>query len=398
MRTFTKVIFTCLVVLGAATQTNAQWVQEPIEPHPFYPVYFVASHGGKLYVAGNGGIASSSDNGASWTNLTTTYDWAGGGGNSNREIVFNGSTMYVRTTTQGVFRSLDGGATWSVDTVGLGPGRQVDMIFFDGTTVFCSINWPTAGFYKKTPAAGAWTKETAISTVSGMLQKGGKLYAFGAGNLYTSTDGGATWTMGASVGAPATNAGTGVHFVGTDIYSGGYRSTDDGVTWTSIGRTGTAYYSDGTNYYVGFGPISGGGDSVAMTSDGGATWTVTGGGGLNSQVQSITKHNGALYAAIWSRGQLIKSGVNTTAVSDIVSLAEMSIYPNPTKGTFSVEFGTEGNHDVKVTNVLGEVVYRNSFTGVSFSVDLNAQPAGLYMVYVSTPDGSRQTWMVTISN
>ena len=396
MRTFTKVIFICLFALGAATQTKAQWVQEPIEAHPFYPVYFVASHGGKLYVAGNGGIASSSDNGASWTNLTTTYDWAGGGGNSNREIVFNGTTMYVRTTTQGVFRSLDGGTTWSVDTVGLGPGRQVDMIFFDGTTVFCSINWPTAGFYKKTPAAAAWTKETAVSAVSGMLQKGGKLYAFGAGNLYTSTDGGATWTMGASVGAPSTNAGTGVHFVGTDIYSGGYRSTDDGVTWTSIGRTGTAYYSDGTNYYVGFGPISGGGDSVAMTSDGGATWTVTGGGGLNSQVLSIAKHNGALYAAIWSRGQLIKSGVNTTAVTEVTSLVEMNIYPNPATGTFSIGFGADGKYDVKVIDIQGTVVFSTCLVGATTSVDLSAQPAGLYLVQVAMPDGSRQTRTVTV--
>ncbi len=383
MKTFTKAMTLLVILLFAGIGSKAQWVQEPNEAHPFYPVFFTASYGGKLWAVGNGGVASSADNGATWTNLTAVNMWAGGGGNSNREAVFNGSTIYVRTTTEGVFRTLDAGATWDLDTVGLGAGRQVDMIYNDGTTVFCTTNWPEYGFFKKTPAATSWTKVTGVSPILGMTKKGTRLFAFSASTLYSSTDGGSSWTTVGPVTTPTTYSGTPVHLIGSDLYCGSQKSTDDGATWSTLPYTGSAYYTDGTNYYIGFGPM-GGSDSVAMTADGGATWTVTGGGGLNALVTSITKHNGALYASVWSRGQLIKNGTNSaSAVRSVVTAEENNAFPNPSTGIFNIAIPEGEGRSISVFNLTGEKVYETTANSTNLEINLSSVPEGTYLYQVT---------------
>ena len=397
MKKFTKFAIAMLLAATANTPTQAQWAQEPNEAHPFFPVFFAASYGGKLYAVGNGGIASSADNGASWTNLTAIYSWAGGGGNSNREAVFSGSMIYVRTTTQGVIRSLDAGATWDVDTVGIGSGKQVDMIYFDGTTVFCTTNWPEYGFYKKTPASASWTKVTGMSPVLGMTKKGTKLYAFTAADMHTSTDGGTTWVNTATVATSTTYSGSPVHVIGSDLYSNGKRSTDDGLTWTNLAYSGSAYYTDGTNYYIGFGPM-GGNDSVAMTSDGGATWTVSGGGGLNALVTSIVKHNGALYASVWSRGQLIKNGTNSSSGTAITERnSSVMIAPNPSSGVFRVMVPGLTDGEIAISDAQGRVVARLHTATPEFTVDMANQSPGVYYLQVVDQNRVLRSLPITLS-
>jgi len=80
--------------------------------------------------------------------------------------------------------------------------------------------------------------------------------------------------------------------------------------------------------------------------------------------------------------------VTNVSVNDVQN-PEISVYPNPTNGTFSVDFTKTNN--IKVMNTLGVVVYEEKFeqpTHGSKNIDLTNFANGIYMVIVSNEKGS----------
>jgi hypothetical protein len=135
-----------------------------------------------LYMVYNGRVYKSTNKGTSWTQtnfapLNADYDL---GANSGLQRIFdrkmaidplNANVVYVGTMNSGLFRTLDGGTTWTQLAVPVSPGSATDQeagitgIIFD----------PTA------------------SNLSG---RSSKLYAHSRGNgYYVSTNGGDTWTL-----------------------------------------------------------------------------------------------------------------------------------------------------------------------------------------------------------
>lgn len=76
----------------------------------------------------------------------------------------------------------------------------------------------------------------------------------------------------------------------------------------------------------------------------------------------------------------------TTAVEDQVVTDKLSIYPNPSKGIFTIE-GRRKNAEVKVTNVQGKIVYQNKLLGNKHVIDISRQAKGLYCISISSEDG-----------
>ena len=67
---------------------------------------------------------------------------------------------------------------------------------------------------------------------------------------------------------------------------------------------------------------------------------------------------------------------------------EISLYPNPTTGVVTLATDEElNNTPVAVFNVLGAKVFNASFSGNSNTIDLSAQPAGIYTVVFETGSG-----------
>ncbi len=67
---------------------------------------------------------------------------------------------------------------------------------------------------------------------------------------------------------------------------------------------------------------------------------------------------------------------------------EVSIYPNPTSGTFTLFTDEElSNATVTIFNVLGQQVYSTTVSGNSSVIDLGHQPAGIYTVAFKTASG-----------
>jgi hypothetical protein len=82
------------------------------------------------------------------------------------------------------------------------------------------------------------------------------------------------------------------------------------------------------------------------------------------------------------------------SISENVFKENISIYPNPSKGVISIGFKGLKNIDLKVFNVIGEVVYkRNNITEISHQFELN-QSSGIYFVQISNDLGNNTTFKV----
>ena len=174
---------------------------------------------------------------------------------------WDGSVAYIASDS-GIYRSADGGVTWTQQTPGLAGAVAIGVDGSDPNTVYAGVPFPLAspGGYKSTDGGKTWTalnidpylafySNTPISCPNG---KGGVIYT-SADGLNRSTDGGATWT---NIGphhynvfafALALSDANVVYTVASDGLL--YRSADGGNTWAAPGGSFTAYPA-GANLYV----------------------------------------------------------------------------------------------------------------------------------------------------
>ncbi|MEO6191205.1 MAG: T9SS type A sorting domain-containing protein, partial [Saprospiraceae bacterium] len=89
--------------------------------------------------------------------------------------------------------------------------------------------------------------------------------------------------------------------------------------------------------------------------------------------------------SIWTR-QL--SEIFTGLNHDHDNNFELKIYPNPTKGIFNLEFNFDGKVNIKVINLIGEVVLNQeinlSESTKKVPLDLTNAGAGIYLIQVSS--------------
>jgi photosystem II stability/assembly factor-like uncharacterized protein len=248
----------------------------------------------------------------------------------------NHDTIYLGAAEGGVWKSTDGGMTWSALTDGQ-PSLAVGSIAIDPTnpqTIYVGTgeenfngdSYYGAGILKSTDGGNTWTQLGAATFAICSAGSGGLnspnagsyigTLAVDPGNnqvvlaatdqcsnygVYRSADGGNTWkpVLGDPSGLAA--PGTSVLFVGGgvayaalgnfsgDAANGVYKSTDDGQTWTAVNGTGANVLPSGTTtgrislaaaasnplvlYAVVTSPT--GFLGVYTTVDGGNNWTLT---------------------------------------------------------------------------------------------------------------------------
>jgi photosystem II stability/assembly factor-like uncharacterized protein len=222
------------------------------------------TYASRVFVGGSTGLHRSTDGGLSWDiPLGHTYGVFDG---EISDVVIDPNDvdrLYIGVHRDGVYRSTDGGNTWvrlqnGIDTgsvadspkIALGRsgthGTQFVAVKM-GERVYTSTDGGTT-FTRQTDVGGpiwyfAWTNLISVDPT------GEDVLIAGAVGLYRSTDGGASWTF----------SGAGVHsdnqsiafdpadhdhvYVATD--GGIWSSTDNGVTWafTSRGLVATHFYN-----------------------------------------------------------------------------------------------------------------------------------------------------------
>lgn len=157
----------------------------------------------------------------------------------NVVIVAPGGSVLVATLA-GLYRSTDGGATWSEITAELvGPDVVTLWAGADG------VLW--AGTHARSPLVGytwrsiddgvTWEKVPGPSNIETFAEGNGVIHAAGVGGAWRSSDNGATWsgpTLDSLRVSAVTTAANGDVIAGTVIgpYDRIYRSSDNGATWT----------------------------------------------------------------------------------------------------------------------------------------------------------------------
>jgi len=193
--------------------------------------------------------------------------------------------------SEGLFRSADGGATWTRLSPDLRYPHVLLVDPFDSSQLYAARRdltsfLPLPGVFRSTNGGVTWEKRTTglgterIFALAVDPHRQGMLYAGSwAGRVYKSVDGGDTWFLAASEPVRATPrdaAGTVGQLLispvdgalyAVEAYGGTFKSTDGGATWQQVNTDGGWLAIDpqhGTLYLAG--------RRLQCSDNGGRTW------------------------------------------------------------------------------------------------------------------------------
>ncbi len=253
---------------------------DPTDPAIVYAGTGEANPGGGSVAYGGDGVWKTTDGGATWSQSGLDATNAIGRividpANPARVFVAACGTLFAPNADRGVYRSTDAGASWT------------HVLFVSDSTAAVDVAIDPA-----TPSriyAAMWER---------MRRPGSRRYGGTTSGLYQSTDGGDTWAL-LTNGLPAASTKPGrigvaiapaspatvyaVYADSTGFFAGFYRSTNSGASWTRQPDgilTGSSFYS---SYGWWFGrlyvdPVDANkvfacGVDFFRTTNGGATWS-----------------------------------------------------------------------------------------------------------------------------
>ncbi|WP_202702317.1 Ig-like domain-containing protein [Flavobacterium sp. UGB4466] len=236
-------------------------------------IKFHATDPNKMYaVSASGGLYQSNDKGLNWKSIGTDQVVKAQSASiavdpTNDQVMYwgTGDANYSYNGL-GVYKTINGGATWAVSNTGMGNRLVIHMLFLptDNNTIIAATN---NGIYKSTDAGANWTlKSVPNIEVEDICFKPGTngqiIYATDPKHLYRSLDAGDSWTEITSpafvFGASGTRVSVSqvdpnivyVANIGANTIVEIYRSTDGGNTFTSMRST--------TEYLAGYSASAGG--------------------------------------------------------------------------------------------------------------------------------------------
>jgi photosystem II stability/assembly factor-like uncharacterized protein len=201
-----------------STDGGATWGSTGLSTGVVYPLVIDPLTPGTLYAGVAGGVFKSSDAGDTWSAASTGLPLDGDVG----ALVIDPHTPGILYSTHsgpegGLFKSTDAGDTWSAASRGLPANRQVAALAVDpGTpsTLYVATRGATdysldGAVFKSTDGGASWASSSTgltfafVSLLAIDPHTPSTLYASvgncgprgcGGGSLFTSTDGGASWS------------------------------------------------------------------------------------------------------------------------------------------------------------------------------------------------------------
>ncbi len=377
-------------------------------------------------------IGSRTTNGTSWTAFNIT------GPGSNALIsdiaAVSATTAWVVTApfasgTNGnrIWKTTDGGSTWTQQTSGYTTGSFGNLIHFWDANNGWTAGDPLNGKFEMFKTSNGGTTWTAVATAPtpiasdeyglvGAKKVVGDNIWMGTtkGRIYKSGDRGVSWTGyytpaldfgggaagggvdGSSAKMTFKNGTEGILIAVDGQVTGGtptagiYKTTDGGATWDPISTSGTWYFGDisyvpGTaNTYVTTGINSSSPSFMgsAYSHDGGVTWVSIDTGEQRGKVKFLNGTTG------WA-GQFSDSPTGVTgimkfngnlnlAVTDTAVKSGISIYPNPATDVVTVKT-TKNVESVTIIDLSGKRVM--SVKG-SKEINVSSLAKGTYILQV----------------
>jgi len=219
-------------------------------------VAFHPSDANKFWIgAPSGGLWATIDGGATYYSTTDQLPVIGVSSIIVNPV--NPSIIYIgtgdrdggNTSGLGVFKSLDGGSTWTQSNTGMG-NKTVGMMIMDPGDQNKIIAATSGGIYRTTDSGVNWTQVSSNNShykdIMFHPTNSAYVYATAYGDFYRSTDNGLTWNqvsngliscnrMVLSVSADEANAVFCLLTVGGDFpFKGLFKSIDKGVNFSRI--------------------------------------------------------------------------------------------------------------------------------------------------------------------
>ena len=309
----------------------------------------------------------------------------------------------------GIFRTNNAGVTWTMQsTAAFNLTSFPDFVYFWDKNNGIAFGDPNPGFEIYTTSNGGttWTAVPSANipaslageygNVNGFSQAGGTIWAATTmGRVLKSVDKGMHWTVGTAMANRGLNkvvfkdASNGLATIGDTIM----RSTDGGGTWNMVTKTGRFLHNDlcfasgATGAYVCTGAATGlSGSSYSI--DNGTTLVI---------MDTAIQHTAVAFvntATGWSGGFNTSSSVGGMfkwasplgILEHTLTSGTLTVYPNPTTGSIqiSLENGTGKQNQVTIYDLVGNVVFQSAENTSSalLNVDLSNVPAGMYIVQV----------------
>ncbi len=286
-------------------------------------------------------------------------------GGSAETFATLGNTLFIGSV--GVFRSTDGGETWSASGL---TDRNVAYLDTIGGVLVAGTD---AGAFRSTDGGASWIAANqgvpALISIEGMCVAEGSLFlAIDNFGVVRSVDRGQSWStlsnwipgiQGAIRGLATAN---GTIYAG--INSGVERSTDLGATWSvsaqGLGDTlnATVESAKGPDVYItaNVGPPSYAYDDFRST-DGGVTWSPVSSPESNNLANGMEILNGTLYA--FDAAEYSDSGVSLYSSTDLGT-------------TWTAAQGVENSDITMVASANGTLLALGSNTGIYRSTDNGA--------------------------
>jgi len=243
---------------------------------------------------------------------------------SVQKIIFTGNILYLITLNNGVYKSIDGTATWTQINSGLNVSdalRGADIIF-SGTNLFAAT---VDGIYKSTSSGADWVKKSSGILIAGgannifaesIFENAAVLYTGTYSGIYRSTNGGENWVVtnisGSAISAKSFINYNGTLFAAREVGNvpGSYKSTDNGLTWQPFSISNTylpaiTFFDDNSRLYAG--TIFG----VYVSTNNGLNWASRNQGlTADPYSSSLIRLNGILITALKFGGSGIYSSIN----------------------------------------------------------------------------------------
>ncbi len=364
-----------------------------------------------VYVAGNAGFHRTTDGGATWTNLRSDHV-------SDALLdPSDPSRLFVGVWNSGVYRSTDGGATWTLLSSGIPTGSAADWIKLaqghngtNGTNfVLAKMGTDSGDVYRSTNGGSSWsllgsgiqpaTYNEWTNVIAVDPNNHSRILAAGIG-VSRSTNG----TTFAGVGGTHSDhhsivyspEDSSVVYMATD--GGVYKSTDGGATWTlkSYQLVGTQLYSIGVSQSAAFRVGGATQDQGIVQTTGSADWVDTGAGNEGGFFIVDPNNEQNIYVTPWSTN--LRRSTNggsswTTIVNGLggTTPAHLAVRPGDSSrllcvGGSQVFRSTDQGNNWSAAATLGGGATRVAMSDANPSVCYAATSSG--QVYRSTNSGS----------
>lgn len=385
-------IFTLILFTLAFHPVSAQWTPLPAGSSGKYEsIYFFDALNG--IASANGKVIKTSNGGDSWTTVTVS---------GVRDINFASPTVgyAAGVVSQAIKKTVNAGTTWTPLTPPTSNSLWGVSVVDANTVYVCGTG---AVVWKSTNGGASFSvvdppgiTDLAVDLDFVSATQGCVLSQLG--KVFRTTNGGLTWIT--------TYSATGVFF--TSIYfvnaNTGFavgmnghiiKTTDGGVSWVVLNSGSTASLQYVHFFDVNHGIAAGYGGVVLRTTNGGATWFQEN-TGTTTDLYCCILLSPTVAIAGGDGGLMIRNTNLTTATAEPgAAPPAVHIYPNPNKGSFMVS-SDRLVKNIRVFNSFGKLVYQSDEATFGHFIDLPGKVSGMYSVQAEV-DGVKQTVKVVVT-